>query len=266
MALYIYSLTSNSNPGWSFKTCRFVDKVTTGTSSYFTRTVIPSVSGDNWTLEVTNSSIFDVVMYLYEGDFNPDSPLTNLYRAVDDGNGRNPLMDGTSLNSDGITLNSGQKYVLVVASFFSESSGDFTVEIKGPGYALVHTLPVITSQATTDIDLHTATGNGNISYTGIPNATQHGVCWNTTGTPTITDNKTEEGPVSATGDYTSDITGLSINTIYLVHGFMLTASLAKNHTLVQKSRSKLYIPRKNNESTNACSELLLGLYNTENNK
>jgi MBG domain (YGX type)/Secretion system C-terminal sorting domain/Fibronectin type III domain len=199
-----------------------VTKVTTGNTSYFTRTVVPSASGDNWTLEVTYSNIYDVVMYLYEGDFDPDSPLTNLYRAVDDGNNENdrwPLMDGTGLSSDGITLNSGQKYVLVIASFFSVDEGDFTVEIKGPGSALVHTLPAITSQTTTNIDLYTATGNANISYVGVPTATQHGVCWNTSGTPTITDNKTEEGPVSATGDYTSDITGLSINTTYYVRAY-----------------------------------------------
>ena len=65
----------------------------------------------------------------------------------------------------------------------------------------------------------TATGNGNITDLGVPNPTQHGVCWNTTGTPTTGNSKTEEGAASATGAFTSNMTGLSPNTKYYVRAY-----------------------------------------------
>jgi len=79
--------------------------------------------------------------------------------------------------------------------------------------------PTVTTQAVTAIGTTTATGNGNITELGAPNPTQHGVCWNTTGTPTIGDSKTAQGSVSATGTFTSDMTGLSRNTTYHVRAY-----------------------------------------------
>jgi hypothetical protein len=81
------------------------------------------------------------------------------------------------------------------------------------------TLPSVTTQAVTDIGTTTATGNGNITALGVPNPTQHGMCWNTTGSPTTSNNKTQEGPVNSTGTFTSGITGLSPNTTYYVRAY-----------------------------------------------
>ncbi|MBI9053332.1 MAG: T9SS type A sorting domain-containing protein [Bacteroidales bacterium] len=89
------------------------------------------------------------------------------------------------------------------------------------------TLPLaatITTQAVTSITQTTATGNGNITDLGDPNPTQHGVCWNTGGTPTIADSKTEEGAVSATGAFTSNITSLSAGTMYYVRAYVTNAA------------------------------------------
>jgi len=79
--------------------------------------------------------------------------------------------------------------------------------------------PTVTTQAVTDIAVTTATGNGNITDLGTPEATQHGVCWNTGGTPTTADDKTEEGVPEATGAFTSSITGLTANTLYYVRAY-----------------------------------------------
>jgi len=81
------------------------------------------------------------------------------------------------------------------------------------------TPPTVTTQAVTGIGTTTATGNGNITDLGATNPTQHGVCWNTTGTPTTADSKTEEGAASATGAFTSNMTGLSPNTTYYVRAY-----------------------------------------------
>lgn len=79
--------------------------------------------------------------------------------------------------------------------------------------------PTVTTQTVTGIGTTTATGNGNITDLGAPDPTQHGVCWNTTGTPTIGGSKTEEGAASATGAFTSDMTGLSPNTTYYMRAY-----------------------------------------------
>ncbi len=79
--------------------------------------------------------------------------------------------------------------------------------------------PLASTQATTDIAQNTATGNGNITFLGIANPTQHGVCWRTSENPTTSDSKTEEGGASATGAFTSPITGLASGTTYYVRAY-----------------------------------------------
>ena len=78
---------------------------------------------------------------------------------------------------------------------------------------------VVTTQAVSSIGAHTATGNGTITNLGSPNPTEHGVCWNTTGNPTIADSKTTQGAVSDTGVFISSITVLNPNTTYYVRAY-----------------------------------------------
>lgn len=80
-------------------------------------------------------------------------------------------------------------------------------------------LPTVTTQAVSSIASTTATGNGNITSLGIPNPTSYGVCWNTTGNPTITDSKVDKGAASATGAFTASMTGLTASTTYHVRAF-----------------------------------------------
>ncbi len=81
------------------------------------------------------------------------------------------------------------------------------------------TASAVTTQAVTDIVTTTATGNGNVTALGDPVATQHGHCWNTTGTPTTSDSKTENGVPGATGAFTSALTGLTVGTKYYVRAY-----------------------------------------------
>jgi len=112
-------------------------------------------------------------------------------------------------------------------STFTAAGWDFTTPIwridgtNNDGYPYLNWEPYasVTTQAVTGIGTTTATGNGNITSLGSPNPTQHGVCWNTTGTPTIAGSKTEEGAAAATGAFTSNITGLTPNTTYYVRAY-----------------------------------------------
>ena len=85
--------------------------------------------------------------------------------------------------------------------------------------AAVTTLPDVTTQAVTGITATTATGNGNVTSLGSPNPTQHGVVWSTSANPTTANSKTTDGAVSATGAFTSSITGLAAGMLYHVRAY-----------------------------------------------
>jgi hypothetical protein len=86
--------------------------------------------------------------------------------------------------------------------------------------AISTTAPSVTTQAVTDIDKTTATGNGNVTALGMPEATQHGHCWATHPNPTTANSKTQNGVPSATGAFTSALTGLKANTKYYVRAYI----------------------------------------------
>jgi len=84
--------------------------------------------------------------------------------------------------------------------------------------------PVVTTEAVSDIASTTATGNGTIDDMGVPDATQHGVCYNKTGSPTINDDKTTEGVPTGSGAFTSAVTELDADTLYYVRAYATNAT------------------------------------------
>ncbi|MDP2730418.1 MAG: hypothetical protein Q8O55_08040 [Dehalococcoidales bacterium] len=86
-------------------------------------------------------------------------------------------------------------------------------------YLDIQAAPTVTTQAVTAISGTTATGNGNITDLGYPDPTQHGHCWNTAGTPTTADSKTENGAASATGAFVSAMPGLTPGSKYYVRAY-----------------------------------------------
>jgi len=77
----------------------------------------------------------------------------------------------------------------------------------------------VTSQAVTDIELTTATGHGTIVSIGAENPSKRGVCWNTTGNPTVADDKSEETDSFGTGVFSRPMTGLIPSTHYYVKAY-----------------------------------------------
>jgi len=86
------------------------------------------------------------------------------------------------------------------------------------GFAYQTPLSVKT-QKTTNIDTSSATGNIKILAPGTSEITAHGICWDTTATPTHEDNHTDGGSVSDTGTFASNITGLKEHTTYYVRAY-----------------------------------------------
>jgi len=80
-------------------------------------------------------------------------------------------------------------------------------------------LPTVTTQSVIDILSTTATGRGNITVLGSGYITKRGICWNTTGSPTVTDSKAEETGSFGIGAFTRPITGLSPGVQYFVKAY-----------------------------------------------
>ncbi len=79
--------------------------------------------------------------------------------------------------------------------------------------------PTVTTQAVSDIAPVTATGNGNMTDNGGENASKRGVCWNTTGNPTVANDKSEEIGSFGVGAFTRPMTGLTPGQHYYVRAY-----------------------------------------------
>jgi len=78
-------------------------------------------------------------------------------------------------------------------------------------------LPTVTTTAVSAITTTTATSGGNITSSGGATVTASGICWGTSANPTITDSHTTGS--TATGAFSSNMTGLTANTGYHVRAY-----------------------------------------------
>jgi len=81
------------------------------------------------------------------------------------------------------------------------------------------TIPDVTTFEVTNITYNSADCGGNVTSNGNGTVISRGVCWNTTGDPTLSNciNYTTDG--SGTGNFTSNIEALQENTIYYVTAY-----------------------------------------------
>jgi plastocyanin len=79
------------------------------------------------------------------------------------------------------------------------------------------TLATLTTTSATNLTSTTATSGGNISSDGNASLTARGVCWKTSSNPTVSDSKTSDG--TNTGQFISNITGLTASTTYFVRAY-----------------------------------------------
>lgn len=142
----------------------------------------------------------------YAWDLNDDG-------TYGDATGVNPSISWATLNTFGITSVGGYPVGLEI------DDGTGCTVYGSTVLNVITTDPTVTTQAVSATTSTTATGNGKITDLGLTNPTAHGVCWNTTGTPTISDFYTDEGGTSSTGDFSSSMSGLSPSTMYYVRAY-----------------------------------------------
>lgn len=126
----------------------------------------------------------------------------------------------SSLNLSGGSIRdvAGNAAILILPETGSAHS------LGGQKNILIGIVPAATTQAVTNISATTATGNGNITNLGYPNPIEYGVCWNTTGAPVITDNRTNNGAISSTGLFTAAMTNLASGTTFYVKAYVINSA------------------------------------------
>lgn len=82
-------------------------------------------------------------------------------------------------------------------------------------------IPVLTSSEVTNLTENSASTGGTISDDGGAEIIERGVCWNTSGSPTIEDEKISSG--SGTGSFDCELTRLSPDTDYYIRAYAINA-------------------------------------------
>lgn len=82
-------------------------------------------------------------------------------------------------------------------------------------------IPIVSTNSISNITITTATSGGNISSNGGDSVLVKGVCWNTTGNPSISNSKTVDG--SGNGSFSSLLTNLNPGTTYYVSAYATNA-------------------------------------------
>ena len=127
--------------------------------------------------------------------------------AKDDGAG-----NWVNLGGSGTANNAG---TILSNSFAGLTTNDFA--IAHLNWQSPPTPPTLTTNAITSISTTFATSGGVITNDGNGAITAKGVCWNLTGSATVTDSHTSDGSTST--PYTSSITGLTAGTTYYVRAY-----------------------------------------------
>ncbi|HPW65626.1 MAG TPA: carboxypeptidase regulatory-like domain-containing protein [Salinivirgaceae bacterium] len=93
------------------------------------------------------------------------------------------------------------------------------------------TLPAVTMGSVSNLGHNSATISATLTNLGDGNVTQRGHCWNTTGSPTTSDSKTNLGSTATVGGFSSNLTGLIPTTTYYVRAYA-TNSLGTSYSEV----------------------------------
>jgi len=98
----------------------------------------------------------------------------------------------------------------------------FAINASGTSYSAENTFlatfaPTVTTSNINSMTSISATCGGNVTDDGCLTVTARGVCWNTTGTPTINDNHTNDG--TSIGTFTSSINGITVGVTYYLRAY-----------------------------------------------
>jgi len=142
----------------------------------------------------------------------------NIRIAKDDGAG-----NWISLGGSGSANNSGNisSSIFGTATVYGTlTTNDYVVAHANPAY--VATIPIVTTNAVSNVSTTFATCGGVISSDGDAPITSKGVCWNTSTGPTTANSITNDGTLST--PFMSSMTGLIAGTTYYVRAYAVNTA------------------------------------------
>ena len=138
---------------------------------------------------------------------------------------------------DGGTFTAWTTTKTATNAYLTEGSKNITLEVKdtqgnvgttSKGVTINNNqfMPLVFTNAASNVTANAATCGGNVVASGGINVTARGICWSTAQNPTVADTKTTDG--TGLGYYTSSMTGLVAGTTYYVRAYA-TNSIATNY-------------------------------------
>jgi len=121
------------------------------------------------------------------------------------------------MDADGVFTNA-----TVVTGAYTNTTQTFTVPRQTLSNGWFYTLaeggwPTLSTYPVSNITHSAAQGGGNVTASAASAVTERGVCWNTSGSPTIADSHSSAG--GGTGGFVSGLTALSPQTLYYVRAY-----------------------------------------------
>jgi len=156
------------------------------------------------------------------GNITDDGGLTVITKGVCWSTSTNPTIndskteDGTGIGNfvSGISgLNPSTTYF--VRSYATNSNGTFYG--NSISFETTDGLAVISTTEITDITAISALSGGEITDDGGFPVSEYGICWSTSTNPTLSNDHTSDG--SGIGGYSSNLTGLNVNTTYYIRAY-----------------------------------------------
>jgi pectinesterase len=190
-------------------------------SRYAQFSVAPQTGGTFYATSITFSQIVEFttnlrVAFYYSNDSSFSTQTFIADTTV-------PMTESTYTYSINDTVATGQRMYLRFYPY--DVTGDpswkledvDTVIISGATTGLAILAPTVSTTIPSYVSTTFLTGGGNVTADGGGTVAARGVCWNTTGTPTISDSHTSDG--SGIGSFTSSVTGLAAGGTYYIRAY-----------------------------------------------
>ena len=123
-------------------------------------------------------------------------------------------------NFSGVSAFNNVDEIRIEFTVVGTSYQNFRIDNIETGAAIpASSAPTITTNSISTFNATSATLGGNVIYDGGATVTERGIVYNTTGTPTISNNKVQIG--NGNGIFSSNITGLTAGTKYFVRSYAI---------------------------------------------